>query len=797
MIQNYLQIIWGYLAKNRLFTTINITGLSIAIASALYLLVYVIHESSYDTFHENASRIYRVSYIHGAEEKTNSSKVCPPLAYTLEQEYPEVEYAVRVSSYEKSNIFVDYKDFYEEKIIYADSTFFNLFSFKFIAGSKSTALSLPYSAVLTESLAVKFFGNKDPVNQVITIGDEKNLYRITGVIQDLPTNSHIKCNMIVSFSSRPDHKLNWWLSAEFHTYVMLKNGTNPKLFERHFDDITMRYVAPQLEITVNVGISKPSDWGYFYLEPIKRIHLYSEVVDGLEPNGNSKLIVAFLIIAILILFLASINYINLSTAVSVNRGKEIGILKVLGAEKKTISIYFLLETMFFVFISIILSCCLLLLFVPSLNRYLNMDFGITNFLNWGLFGLLSGIFFIVSILSGIYPALIAASYNPVKALKGNLSDKKGGGNTRTVLVGIQVLITAFVLTSSLLVYEQINYIQKRDLGFDKEHIVVISQANALKDNQESFMQEIKKFPQITDATFTSQIPCIDIVNSETFLEGKDVSTNMFQFYADEEFVNVFNFQILSGREFSKEMTTDKNAVIINEAAVRSLKLTNPIGKLLNPAPSEDWFEIIGTCKDFNFKSLHYHVEPAMVFMNKGIHKYLCLKVKFRDFSSSINFVKGKWKDFINKDVPFNYFFLNEKINHLYQQEQITKRLLFVFFIMIIGITFLGIYGLVTYTTLKRRKDVAVYKVLGAETYYIIIKYVKEIQIIILVSCVLSVPVSYFLIKEWLQNFAYQINITMFSFLITWVIISVVALISTIFQIVSAANIKPAKVLNNE
>ena len=311
------------------------------------------------------------------------------------------------------------------------------------------------------------------------------------------------------------------------------------------------------------------------------------------------------------------------------------------------------------------------------------------------------------------------------------------------------------------------------------------------------MQEIKKSTQIIDATFTSQIPCIDSWNSETFLEGKNrTSTNMFQFYADDGFVSTFNFQILSGREFSKEMMTDKNTVIINEAAAKSLKLTNPVGQRLNPAPSEDWFEIIGVCKDFNFKSLHYRVEPAMLFMHNGIHNYLCLKVKSNDFNSSINFVEGKWKDFI-KDVPFNYFFLNEKINHLYHQEQITKRLLFVFFITIIGITFLGIYGLVTYTMLKRRKDVAIYKVVGAETYEIIIKYVKEIQIIILISCVLSVPISYFLVKKWLQNFAYQINIGMFNFLITWVVISVVALISTIFQIISAANINPVKVLNNE
>jgi putative ABC transport system permease protein len=741
------------------------------------------HESSYDTFHENASRIYRINYTAG---ETNFSKVCPPLAYTLEQEYPEVEHAVRVSPYEKNNIFIDDKDFYEEKIIYADSTFFKVFSFKFLEGSKGTALSHPFSVVLTKSLAVKFFGSKDPINQSIMIGNEKKFYKITGVIQDLPANSHIKCNMIISFSSHPDDKLDWWLSTEFHTYVMLKDGTNPELFEKHLEDIIMRYISPQLETVINVKISNPSGWGHYYPEPVKRIHLYSEVVDGIEPNGNSKLIVAFLLIAILIIFLASINYINLSTAVFEKRKKEIGIRKIFGAENKTIAVYFLIETMFFVFISIILSCFLLLIFVPPLNQYLGMDLGINSFLNWKLFGLLSGVFFIISILSGIYPALVAAFYNPIKAIKVNI---KGGRNTRNILVGIQVLITSFVLTSSLLIYKQINYIQTRDLGFDKEHIIVISHANALKDKQELFMQEIKQFPQIIDAAFTNQIPCIDIVNSETFLNGENRSTNMFQFYADDGFVSTFNFQILSGSEFSKEMMTDKNTVIINETAVKSLKLTNPTGQLLNPAPSKDWYEIIGVCKDFNFKSLHYVVEPAMLFMHKGIHKYLCLKVN--DFNSVINIIEEKWKDFII-DVPFNYFSLNEKINHLYLREQITNRLLFMFFIVIIGITFLGIYGLITYTMLKRRKDVAIYKVFGAETYHIIIKYVKEIQIVILVPYILSVPIAYSLIKEWLQNFAYQINVGIFDFLIPWAIISMIALFSTIFQIISAANTNPIK-----
>jgi putative ABC transport system permease protein len=771
-----------------LFTTINITGLSFAIASALYLLVYVIHESSYDTFHENASRIYRVNYTY-SEGKINSSKVPPPLAHTLEQEYPEVEYAVRVSPYEKNVILIDDKDFYEEKIIYADTAFFKVFSFKFIEGSKETALSHPFSVVLTKSLAVKFFGSKDPINQVIMVGTEKNPYKITGVIQDLPANSHIKCSMIISFHSHPDDKLNWWLSTAFHTYVMLKDGTNPELFKKHFEDIIMRYCAPQLETAVNAKINKPSDWGYFLLEPIKKIHLYSEVIDGMEPNGNSKLIVAFFLIAVLIIFLASINYINLSTAVFEKRKKEIGIRKVFGAENRTIAVYFLVETMFFVFISVILSCFLLLIFVTPLNQYLSADFGITDFLNWKLFGLLSGIFFIVSILSGFYPALIAASYNPIKAIKGNA---KGGRSARNILVGIQVLITAFVLASSLVVYKQLNYIQKRDLGFDKEHIIVISNANALKDQQESFMQEIKKNQQITDATFTDQIPCIDITNAETFLTENNGSTNMFHFYADDGFVNTFNFQILSGREFSKEMMTDKNTVIINETAVKSLKLTNPIGQLLNPAPSKDWYEIIGVCKDFNFKSLHYVVEPAMLFMHKGTHNYLCVKVN--DFNSSINIIEGKWKDFVS-DVPFNYFSLNETINHLYHREQITKRLLFLSFIIIIGITFLGIYGLITYTMLKRRNDVAIYKVFGAETYHIIIKYVKEIQIIILIPCIFSAPISYFLVTEWLQNFAYQINIGIFDFLIPWAIISVVALFSTVFQIISAANTNPARVFN--
>jgi putative ABC transport system permease protein len=442
----------------------------------------------------------------------------------------------------------------------------------------------------------------------------------------------------------------------------------------------------------------------------------------------------------------------------------------------------------FVFISVILSCFLLLIFVTPLNRYLNTDFGITDFLNWELFGLLSGVFFTVSILSGIYPALIASSYNPIKTIKGNA---KGGQNARNILVGIQVLITAFVLTSSLLVYKQLDYIQKKDLGFDREHIIVISNTNVLKDKQESFMQEIKRFPQIADVTFTNQIPCIDIANTETFLKENNESTNMFHFYADDRFVNTFNLQILSGREFSKEMMTDKNTVIINEAAVKSLKLTNPIGQLLSPGASKDWYEIIGVCKDFNFKSLHYVIEPAMLYMHKGVHNYMCLKVK--DFNSSIDIVKEKWKDFIS-DVPFNYFSLNETINHLYHREQITKRLLFLSFIIIIGITFLGIYGLITYTMLKRRKDVAIYKVFGAETYHIIIKYVKEIQIVILIPCIFSVPVAYFLVTEWLQNFAYQINIGIFDFLIPWTVISAVALISTVSQIIFAANTNPIKVL---
>jgi putative ABC transport system permease protein len=330
MIKNYLQVAWRYLAKNRLFAAINITGLSVAIASALYLIVYVIHESSYDTFHENASRIYRVNYTD------KYSKVPPPLARTLEQEYPEVEYAVKVSPYEKNVIFIDDKDFYEEKIIYADTAFFKVFSFKFLEGSKETALSHPHSAVLTKSLAVKYFGSKDPVNQVIIIGNEKNLYKVTGVIQDLPSNSHIKCNMILSFHSHPDDKLNWWLSTAFHTYVMLKDGTNPESFKKHFEDMVMRYVAPQLETAVDVRISDPSGWGHFFLEPVKRIHLHSEVIDGMEANGNSKLIVSFLLIAVLIIFLASINYINLSTAVFEKRKKEIGIRKVFGAENRTI-----------------------------------------------------------------------------------------------------------------------------------------------------------------------------------------------------------------------------------------------------------------------------------------------------------------------------------------------------------------------------------------------------------------------------------------------------------------------------
>ena len=811
MLKNYILVALRNLWRHRGYTLINIFGLTIGLASTIFILLYVVNEMSYDRFHEKSDRIYRI-WISGSMPATEMRHAVssPPMAEALLNDYPEVEQAVRLRQAggwivkQGDRIFNETDD----EFIFADSTFFDVFSFKLLKGDPRTCLTEPRSIVLTEEYAAKYFGDEDPMGQTLKIEQDTNLSVITGVMEDFPQNSHFHCKMLGSLTTIGNSRSTNWLNHNYYTYVVLREGTDPVEFEANLKELLIKYVGPMLEQFMGVDVQQFEESGNSYgykVQKMTDIHLHSDLQYEIEPGGNSLYVYVFLVAAILMLAMAAVNFMNLATARSTTRAREVGLRKVVGSRRRQLVIQFLTESVLLSILALIGAVALVYLFLPSYNNMIQLKLQFDIIDHFWIIPLLLLFAIFVGIAAGTYPAMILASFKPAAVFS---SEKISSGRSllRKVLIVLQFTVTIVILMGTIVVHRQLNYMQKKDPGFDKENLLLIHRSDLLKGGIDAFKEQIVQHANVIAAANTTVIPSRAYSDNAHWLEGWD-RTEIFTLATSRvsyDFEKAMGLEMASGRFFSREMPSDSFAVVINEAAVRALGLEDPLTNRFvdigQNGEADRFIPIIGVVKDFHFASMQAEIGPmAMHFMPGNFEGYITVRLGDGDKTSTIAFIEDTWNQF-KQDAPFEYSWMDEEFNKMFATERRTSQILLVFSILSIFITCLGLLGLISYTTNQRTREIGIRKIMGASEQEVMGLLSKEVFNLLIISGLLSIP-AYFGARAWLQKFAYSINFQVGVYFIVLLVVSalvlLLAMLTVSYHSYNAATANPADSIRSE
>jgi putative ABC transport system permease protein len=771
----------------------------------MFITLYVIHELSYDRFHKNYENIYSLKVVgRMAGGELDQAVTAAPMAQAIINDYPEVLHVTRVTEMGAWLIRFGENKFNEDGVLFADSTFFSVFDFKLLSGDPKTALVRPRSLILTEEYALKYFGNQDPVGQRIIVEADTILYTVTGIVQDVPDNSHIKFDMLASMSTYPGQANNQnWLSHNFYTYIVVKEGTMKDKLEEKFNEMVIKYVGPQLQEFVGISIEdfrKAGNNFSYALEPLKDIHLKGATQYNLEPLGSISTVYIFAVIALLILVIAIINYVNLATAKSASRAKEVGVRKVSGANKPGLISQFLGESLLISAFAAILAVLLVYAFTPSFNQLIGKELSISILDSYLGFVSIFILILIVGMSAGFYPAFILASFNPVEVLKGTLNPGSISKRLRGILVVFQFTVSIVIIIGSIIVYSQLNFMTKKDLGFEKENLIIIRRPDAFFRQLEPFRSQLLQIPGVAKVGYSRQVPGTNFSNN-AFFNDEDPEKKTYllqQAQVSLDFPEALGVKLSDGRFFSREFNTDSVAVMINEAAVKSLGLKDAVGKYILAPRGPGQFQklkIIGVMKDFNITSMHKAIDPVCftVMGPGGGDQYATVRLSGSNVNSTIREIEQKWLTFTSMQ-PFQYDFFTDTWNNLYKSEMKTGKIFILFSVLAIFIACIGLLGLVTYITNKRTKEIGIRKTYGASIMVVLSLLSKEVVYLILLSSLISYPVAYFGSKFWLEGFADKIIVSPFIYLSATMIVLVVGWMSISYQTIKAANFNPAKAL---
>ncbi len=803
MLKNYIKIAFRNFWRNKSFSAINILGLSIGISVCFVILLFVQDELSYDRFNLHANRIVRVVFkasINGG--KIFEANVMPPTAQTLKNDYPEVEEATRLKTAGNPKVTYAGKTFKDGSFAFVDPNFFKVFTLPLIKGDVKTALQQTNTVVITEEMARKYFGGEEPIGKILDLNNHE-LYKVTGVMAAIPSNSHFHFDLFGSMQSLPDSKNPSWMTSGFFTYLLLKQNYNYKNLEAKLPGMVEKYMGPQIAQSMGMSLSafrtKGNNLG-FALQPLTDIHLHSHSNFELDAGGDVKYVYIFGAIAVFVLLIACINFINLSTASASKRAKEVGVRKVMGSDKFELVKQFMLESVLLTFIALFISVLTIQLALPFFNelsgKNLNLGFTLKPWLALLSLGLAVGV------LAGIYPAFFLSSFKPVAIIKGKL----GTGNTSSVLrsglVVFQFFISVSLIVGTIVVYQQMQFIRNKKLGYQKEQLLVLPNSYALGKNEKIFKEEMLKDPRIVNATVSSYKPVgpSNNNNSLAYPEGRENQImKTLEYLVDEQYLPTLGIELAAGRNFSKAFATDSSKMIINETAAKAFGWgNNAVGQRItrqNSSRGKNFtYTIIGVVKDFNFKSLHEPVTPLLMVLQPEWG--LIFKVKTGDISGLIAAMKQQWAKF-NVEEPFTYAFMDELYNKTYSAEEKTGTILNIFTALTILVACLGLFGLAIYTTEQRTKEIGIRKVLGASVFQVTHMLSKDFLKLVLIACVIAFPLSYWAMHNWLQDFAYRISISWWVFALAALIALFIALATVSFQAVKAALANPVKSLRRE
>jgi putative ABC transport system permease protein len=806
MFNNLLKHSIRSFKRQRAYIIINVLGLSIGIACSLLIALYVINEASYDQFNIKKDRIFRTvlnGKISGQEVTTFASPCI--MGPTLVKEFPEVEDFLRMT--DAGTTVIDYNNqvFTEDHLIEADSSFFNFFSIPVLKGDRENLLNAPHRVVISESTARKIFGNENPIDKTLKIGTDSVRYTISGVMGDIPSTSHFEANLVSSFMTNPNSRNPVWLSNNLNTYLLLKPNMDPETVDSKFPELLRKYVGPELQQYLGVSIEDMEKQGNkyrFYLQKLTDIHLDPSVQNEFKSASDPKYLVIFGSIAILIVLIAAINFMNLSTAQAARRAKEVGIKKLGGSTRGMLVTQFLTESFILSFLSLILAVGIIELSLPYFNNLLNTHLVLNFFAKWYNVPLLILFTMVVGLLSGSYPAFYLSSFNPYEVLKGNLTNSMKNGKLRKILVVFQFAVSILLIIGTMIMYSQIRYMLNKDVGFNKEQLLVINRSYVIGQKMESFKDAVKQIPGVKNVSSATSIPGrVNNTNGYKIEGRKDESFIMVSSWSDYEYLNTYGMTLVSGRNFDKSYANDKNGCILNEAAVKNFGITDIQNtRIMNPngEGGVQSLSILGVVKNFNFESLRNPITPYIILLqnNNTLWGYITVRLSEGNIQKTINHIEKTWKEFAANE-PLQYYFLDEDFEKMYVQEKQSAQMAVIFSFLAIFIAALGLFGLISFTVEQRTKEIGVRKAMGSTVSGIYIEISKEIIILVSISALIAWPVIYYAAGKWLENFYYKINLGFLSFIAGLTIAMAIALITISYRILKAARVNPAQSLKYE
>jgi putative ABC transport system permease protein len=806
MIKNYLKTAFRSLQKNRAFTAINILGLALGLCACLLIIFYVNDELSYDRYNVNADRIYRVNEDLKLGNNRVQYAVCmPPLAQALKNDYPEIENTVRLKAGGGMHVKKGNENILEYNMLFADPSIFDVFTLPIIYGNKSTALTEPNSVVLTESTAKKYFGRLDVVGQSLVTDGGKPM-KITAVIKDIPKQSHFTADFIMSMASLPDSSSNEWLRSDYNTYVLMRKGADYKKVEMQFPAMLRRYSGQQMQQELSMSYDQFEKGGSYFrmnMVPLTAIHLHSNLTGELGANTTAEYVYIFSAIGIFILLIACVNFMNLSTARSAGRAREVGVRKVLGSPRKYLIAQFLSESVIITLVAVIIGVLGAAMLLPAFNHLADKDIAITSHTIIWLVPMALAAALVIGFLAGIYPAFFLSAFQPISVLKGKLSAGLKGGRLRGFLVVFQFGISIFLIAGTLVIYKQLHYIQNRDLGFNRDQVLIIHNAFELSDHASTFKQQIKNLPGVTDASLSGFLPVESNRNTGIFYKEAviDPKNSLFPqiWTVDEDYVKTLGMKIIAGRDFSSRMPSDSDALVINETAAKLLGFSDSVNKIIYKATGGNShvlrpYTIIGVLKDFNFTSLRQNIDPVIIQLGNDSGD-LSIKVQTAGLPVLLTKIEDNWKG-LTQSV-FQYSFMDQDFDAMYRSEQRTGTIALILTSLAIVIACLGLFGLAAYAAEQRTKEIGIRKVLGASVANITGMLSKDFIKLVFIAIVIASPLAWYLMHKWLEDFAYRVDFQWWILVIAGSAAVLIAFLTISFQSVKAAVANPVKSLRSE
>ena len=809
MIKNYLKSAWRNIARHKFISFINIFGLTVGLTCCLLIVIYVLNERSYDRFNKNADDIYRVTrifYSADGAESLHLGAVAPPFGPLLQTAFPDIKEITRV--YPNKTTALRYKDklFNEKNAFYADENLFDFFSVPVLKGDAHKALLDPYSVMITPAIAQKYFGDADPMNKTIRLDNHRHEFKVTGIFQAFPANSHLHPEILMSFNTLKDTAVygekpltTKFNDNAFYTYLLSPKGYNIERIQSQLPNFLDNYVHFQ-GVPANFKTHTVTNLSF---QKLTDIHLRSHLDSEIEENGDIARVYIFSAIAFFILLIACINYMNLSTARSILRAREIGVRKVIGARRKEIISQFLSESVLITCIALILAILLTFLSLPFINKLSNQSLLFSSLFHWQILLSVLALPFVIGLVSGIYSALFMSSFVPVKVLKGIINVGSGNISFRKVLVVVQFSISIILIVATTVVYRQLQYMHSKNLGFNKDHILTMNYTSALNKSYNSFRSDLLKNAAIKNVARSSYIPSERLLSAggaDVLESGKmqPINFELKFMTTDYDFLQTYDMQMAAGRNFSHAFSTDTSNFLINETAARALGWKTPQDALGKGMKYDNVSgKVIGVVKDFQFESLHQSVIPLLFELpSDNYYSRISVKIDGHNVQSAINNLRDTWQKYL-PETPFDFTFLDEKFDQLYRSEQQQGSLFTIFSCIAIFIACLGLFGLSAFTITQRVKEIGIRKVLGASVPQIVTELSKDFLKLVLIAAVIAFPIAWWSMSKWLVNFAFHIGIGWWGFVMAGTIALTIAFATISFQSVKAALANPVRSLRSE